>query len=362
MNSALRLVVLFPLFLALLAGCEIKKTADDMKKTTRRVEDSSKHLEKRTDDLHNDMTYKESNETMMRELDKLFGETAQENLTPMNSAFNYFFGINNEPDLFENAGTTILAMHWQFWKGDYNDNMAELDSRLMWAAEALFLRLFKHVPRDGNVDVLRPDRSFRGVGALGAKLDIVSDRFHDILKSKGMPDSIFYDLIVTALRNRNEIQRNEQFPRATAKVLQWEQEAVYMLQLRHNILPLMVVSRLTDFQERGDARRLWMSITGQTVNLNSANPEQLKEWISWLEKATQTRADLRSMGIAPQYNVMLNKIIAGVDFGQAAILNRATAASQTPRAQLELRFAKAFTRAVTEAAPAKATAPTLNGY
>jgi hypothetical protein len=332
----------------LTTACGFKKTADDMKNTTKRVEDSSKHLEKRTDDLHNDMTYKESNEVMMREMDRLFGETAQENRSPVNSILDYFLGINNEPDLFLDAGTTILAMHFQFWKGDYNDNMTELDSRLMWGIEALMLRLFKHTPRDGNVDVLRPNRSFRGVGALGVKLDLVSDRLHQTLAANGLPDSILYDLIVTALKNRDAVKRNEQFPRATAKLLQWQPEAVYLLQLRHNILPLMVVSRMTDFQERSDLGRFLMQMTGQSVTLSSVNPEQLQEWTSWLEKASQTRQDLRDMGITPQYNTILNRIIAGVDFDQADIVKKFDASTAGPRAQLEFRFARAYARVIQE--------------
>jgi hypothetical protein len=353
MKLTWRSMFVFPALGLLLTGCEVQKTANDMKHTTRRVEDSSKHLEKRTDDLHNDMTYKESDETMTKRLAMIFGDTAEENVGVVQNAWNYFFGLSNEPDLFKFAGVTMLAMHWQFWKGDYNDNMKELDSRMYWAAESLFLGTFKHTPRDGDVDVFRPDRSFRGVAALGAKLDMVSDRMHDVLSAHGLPDSVFYDMIVTALRNRNSFTRTEQFPRATEKVLQWEPEATYMLQLRHNIYPVMVVTRITDFVERGDVRRLLMAKTGQKVDIKKFNPEMLKEWTSWLEKASKTRADLLSAKIEPQYNRMLADIVAGVDFGQKEILARAPGLIADERGQLEYRFARAYQKAVSESAPQK---------
>lgn len=337
-----------------LTGCEIKKTADDMKRTTRRVEDSSKHLEKRTDDLHNDMTYKESDETMTKRLAMIFGDTAEDNVGVLQNAWSYFFGLSNEPDLFKFAGVTMLSMHWQFWKGDYNDNMKELDSRMYWAVESLFLGTFKHTPRDGDVDVWRPDRSFRGVAALGSKLDMVSDRMHDVLSARGMPDSVFYDMIVRALRTRGSIGRDEQFPRAVDKVQQWEKEATYMLQLRHNIYPVMVVTRISDFVEKGDFRRLLMAKFGyraKASDIAALNPATLRELTLWLDKASATRQHLREAGIEPKYNSMLAKVVAGVDFGQKQIL--ASAISDTDeRGKLLYKFAQAYDRVAKESAPA----------
>lgn len=349
-----RLTLVFPAVAVALTGCEIKKTADDMKKTTRRVEDSSKHLEKRTDDLHNDMTYKESDETMTKRLAMIFGDTPEDNVGVVQNAWNYFFGLSNEPDLFKYAGVTMLSMHWQFWKGDYNDNMKELDSRMFWAVESLFLGTFKHTPRDGDVDVMRPDRSFRGVAALGSKLDMVSDRMHDVLASRGMPDSFFYDTIIRALRNRGQASRDEQFPRAVDKIQQWEKEATYMIQLRHNIYPVMVVTRLTDFVERGDVKRLWMAKFGYKVSdieLATLNPATLRELTLWLEKASKTRADLAAAGITPQYNRMLADVVAGVDFGQKQILARGIVNDADERGKLLYRFAQAYEQVVKESAP-----------
>lgn len=121
-----------------------------------------------------------------------------------------------------------------------------------------------------------------------------------------------------------------------------------MLQLRHNIYPVMVVTRMTDFVERGDLRRLLMAKRGQKVDIKRFNPEMLKEWTSWLEKASQTRADLLSADIQPQYNRMLADIVAGVDFGQKEILARGLVSDE--RGRLEYGFARAYQKAVSESA------------
>jgi hypothetical protein len=257
--------------------------------------------------------------------------------------------------MFADAGFTVLSMYFQFWEGKQDEDIPELDKRLEIGAELLFDRLFKHIPRNARVDVLRPDSSYKGIAALGAKLDMVDERYERGLVRRGLPHMTFYDYVVQALRNRNAITREEILPRAAAKILQWEPEATYMLQLRHNIFPVMVMARITDFQDRKDLRRLWMWWRGQKVDISNANPEQLKEWTVWLNKALKTRKDLREIGIEPEYNKMLMDLVAGVDFGQDEII-----ANTRPNArQMLLRdFAVAYKRVVNEARPkAEASLP-----
>ncbi len=112
----------------------------------------------------------------------------------------------------------------------------------------------------------------------------------------------------------------------------------------------MVVARMTDFQDRKDFGRLLMWFSGQKVDINKVNNEQLKEWTTWLNKASQTRKDLRSVGIEPEYNKVLAELFAGIDFGQAAIL----ANTQPDARGLLLRdFTVAYNRVLNEAKKAK---------
>lgn len=352
MNLSSRILLLLPCLALVLSACEIKKDAKSMLKTTRRVEDSSRHLEKRMDDMNGDLSFKESDDVLTARLEKLFAERDADNVGASATVFNYFFGLNDESDLFKTAEVAVRAMYYQYWKGDYSHNIAELDSRMALTARSVLATLVKHTPRDGDVDVLRPGQSFRGIGALGSAMEIVNPQFHQALAKNNLPDSVFYDTFILALRNRFAASRTEQYPLAIKEILRREPEAVYLLQLRHNTLPMIVVARMTDFQERGDARRLWMMITGQNVNLNLVNPESLLEWTEWLEQAIKTRADLKSVGIEPLYNQTLRRLVGSVDFGQKAILARPMASATTERAKLELRFARAYTTALQQATPA----------
>jgi len=339
--------------LIVMSACSLKKTAEDtakttkeMNETTRDLKDTSNDLKDRTVSLESKMTYKESHATMVIHLDRLFQETAAHDKGIVDSLWQFFFGKNEEPDLFADAAFTIFAMHFQFWEGQIDQDINELDLRLELGAELLFDRLFKHISRNPKVDVLRPDLSYRAIAALGAKMDEVHHRYERGLARRGLPRMTFYDYVVQALRNRDALARAEALPRAAAKILQWEPEAVYLLQLRHNAFPVMVLARLTDFQDRKDMKRLWMWWRGQKVDLSKINPEQLKEWTLWLRKAKQTRKDLREMGIEPQYNTMFTGLLEGVDFGQKEIMAKT---NPSAREMILRDFAAAYMSVVKEA-------------
>lgn len=342
-----------------LVSCSLKKTAEDTAKTTkdmnekmdqtnentRDLKGTSRDLKESTHELKSDMTFDVSHTRMMEHLDRLFAESARDNVDVVTSLYQFFFGRNEDPDLFAEAAFTIQAMYFQFWTGRGNDDIAELDDRLERGTELLFDRLFKHIPRDAQVDVVRPNVSYKGVAAMGAKLDDVYPRYLSGLKRRNLPRMSLYDYIIEALRNRDAFARGEHTPRAAAKILQWEHEAVYTLQLRHNILPVMVLARTTDFQDRKDLRRFWMWWKGQKVDLSKANPEQLKEWTSWLRKASQTRQDLREAGIKPVYNRKLAELFEGVNFGQVEILKKTDPSAH----EMLLRdFAVAYIKNVSE--------------
>lgn len=355
-SKAFRALLLAGSCLIFASACSLKKTAEDtaqttkeMNETTKDLKDTSNDLKDRTVSLESKMTYKESHATMVIHLDRLFQETAAHNLGLVNSVWQLFFGKNEEPDLFADAAFTILAMHFQFWEGQIDQDINELDKRLELGAELLFDRLFKHIPRQPKVDVNRPDLAYKAMAALGAKMDEVDPRYERGLVRRGLPRMTFYDYVVQALRNRDALARAEALPRAAAKILQWEPEAVYLLQLRHNVFPVMVMARLTDFQDRKDLRRLWMWWRGQKVDLAKVNPEQLKEWTRWLKKAKQTRKDLREIGIEPQYNSTFNELLDGVDFGQKEILAKT---NPDAREMVFRDFAAAYVSVVQEAKPA----------
>lgn len=331
----------------LLSACSLEKNTKEMKGQTDQIARQSTLLAKRTQDMERELV----NQSLLiskQNLDDLFG------ISPINPNYN----VNYEPDMLGDAKTTILSMPFQMWKGDYADDLAELDHRLDLALELMFDKSTAHIPRDFkvNVGLLKIDRSYKAVASLGAKLSVMDPTYVKALAAHGYPNLSLYDVIVMALKNRNQPARTELLPHACAQVLNWMQEAIYMLQLRQNYIPLLVMGRMTSFQDQGDIHRAFDVKTGklQKVDLNTFAPQQLTTWIEWLEMARQTRQDLKDMGIEPQYNTTLAAFLKSTDFNQKEIAGMtdqeisAQGADRVEILQIQRHFAQLFTQIVSQ--------------
>ncbi len=327
---------------------EMKKTTEEMNDTSRDINVQSHDLAKNTHFLRNDLTAKESCDKVQASLDNLFGRDS-DGVDSLN---------RSESNMLVSAKTTVLAMLNQFWRGEYADlEIASLDERFALHLELVFARSVEHIPRTFAVDpggLMPPDGAYKAIASLGVFMDLLSVELASTLKSRELPRLSMYDVIVEALRNRGQSERTELLPKSAAMVLRFKREAIYLLQLRHNYLPMVVLGRMTDFQDRNVASRASVLMFGLSQDLGvsearsstSVDDEQLKEWIGYLESALQTRQALQEMGIAPEYNSQMMSIVQKVDFGQRQLL-ASSATNVTPREQLFRDFAKVYTAVAT---------------
>ena len=351
----LKRFVLFGAGLLFLTACSIKKDAEEMKETTERVEKHAEHLSKRTDDLETEAVFDKAYEKTNEHLDLLFWENGKEGKR----------GYPANIDLMTYASSAIESMYFQFWKGDYYETVGVLDRRFALAVETFFVRVSKYIPRHfdvNRVDIaglipvrnLRPSREQKALGALGSQLHRMRPEYVEAWMIRHAKDPVsFYDAILLALKNGEALERTETLAKTVGKILEYKQEAIYLLQMRHNFLPVMVMARMGDFQNRGLGGQLRAWLFGQTVQLThkdpslSASPEQLKTWTEWLRQARQTRETLRAVGIEPRYNSTFVGLLKGLDFGQKEILSR-PGAIRSGRMALEHQLAVEFEQVVGE--------------
>lgn len=308
------------------AGCGVNsaiKSTEELRDNSRDLKINSGQLAKRTDDLEHEATFDRSAFNIVQNLRWLFGiEEA------VGKAWTY---PNGEPDYMGHAGFTIESFWFQFWKGDYREDMNDLDVRFE-VSSRLFLTFLKtHVPYSQRVDTMLINRSWKGAAALGASLDYVNARFAEALQRANIPQFSYYDVIMAALKPEGTDRLQAMLPKTMHRIRVYKQEAEYLIQLRHNFLPLMVVSFLTDFKDRWLIGRALMylkdnSRVGQTLkwimgperfDVERFHTDQFAEWTEWLNKARATREDLRTkVGVAPKYNRVLLGVASNVDFDQ----------------------------------------------
>lgn len=338
-----------------LSGCGALKDAKDMKKTTEEMNKKTDHLQKRTDDMEREFKVGETTEKFTMFMDRLFGENG------MGIESRQSGESNPETEMLAEAEKAIRALKFQFWNGDYNESSTEtLDRDFEKSALLFFTRIRKYVRLNNDVNIplvdgVIPDRGFKGIASLGARMHRVEDGLIKALALRGLPaNTSFYEVVMEALRDRDMAVQGGLFPKAKKAVLEWKREAFFTVQLRHNYLPMMVISRVTKFADLGNVGRSAILVNGLRANLNDPDPELkvsnalLIETTEWLNQALETRERLRAMGVKPKYNAMMGTILHKVDLGQADIIAGRASSGDKERDKLLLAFATAYQKVVSE--------------
>ncbi len=350
------------ILIVLLAGCSVQKTSEDIRDTSKEIRDTSKeirdtskeisensrdirsrseHLANRTDDVEYELLDGTSFQIFNQMIELLFGGPAANPRSPDAH-------LNSEPDYLFAAGGVMQSASFQYWKGDYRSDLNALDEAFRHTAEILFDRSVKHVPRDFAVDIWRPNRSYLAIGSMGVMLDKVTPHFEATLREHKVDPVNMYEIVLTALRGRDQETPPGPYPRSYEQILLFRQEAIYMLQLRHNFLPMVLLGRITDLQDRSTAQRLLMFLgVVPKINLRASDFTivELEKFTRSLKKVTATRQALREMGITPLYNAIYAGILHNMDLGRSELL---AAPGDSPLERARYDFAEAYRAVVGE--------------
>jgi hypothetical protein len=323
-----------------LPGCQVVKDSKDMKKTLTELNRKADPLSKRIIDVEEEATFEASARSFDNYVEKLFAENDKTGQLADRS-------VVTDADAAVFAGMAIKSMYFQFWKGDYNDTKAALDDRYELALELFFARANKHIPRHLSVNEVEPSRSWKGLAALGALSDELRPEYVVALNKNSLPVLGLYQVLVQGLKNDLRVGPHQDYglKKMMAKVSHWRQESIYVLQLRHNFFPLMVLTRMSDLHQRGKMGQLKFATLGFQVDLNppdktrQISEAQLIEWTRWLNKSLETVRVLRELGIEPQFNQSVATLFQALDFGQAKILRQPVESLSSTRSKLEFEFA-----------------------
>lgn len=291
-----------------LSACDIKKRADhlrdstdQMKEKTNEIAEVSEGMKGRMDQMKTQV----SHGTFEEYISLIFGE----NMKPGD------LEANNEPRMIYYATSAVNSMEFQVWQGPPHHTVEQLDEDYARSVRAFFVRITQYIDRSGfELNVWNPTRSYKGVGALGTALAEVNPEFKARAKAVGLGDASFYAMIVKALELRNGEVIDHPLKKTIQAVLEWKQEAIHILQMRHIYNPMKVVTRMTDLQDRGTFGRLSMMLGGLDVDLSRFDDEQFKIWSFWLDEAIETRQTLRDLGYEPKFNQMLLNIQKSLAF------------------------------------------------
>lgn len=314
------------LFLALgLVHCSALDDVKDTKKTTDDLNNKTSVLLDTTTDLRDKSKKDISNERVNARLDDI--EKATNDISRIVKAtelcksfvFQQWSGRSTETaelknDLYEDAMFSLLPRLAAMINQNYDLNTMNSITPPHAGSVTTPSGILQNVAGAASSMVGAPDDNWKSLASIAAVMEIV-ERDQQIAALKtGVPAESIYSLIVKGLQYKSLYNRDKTLvPKYAVQVLIWEKEAVFMLQLRHNYLPMMVMSRMSDYasSQNQEAMALGRAIWGKSLDVERLdNAAKIEEHgVHWLQEALETQRVLTRLGYKLEFNTVLKKMV-----------------------------------------------------
>lgn len=306
-NILLKVFCWFSL-LFLSASCSLKKDMDTMKdttvemgKTTKAVGESSKHIEERTEDF-------------------LQLTRPSVSVDALNKRFQDIIDQENPIKKFQQAIEYISSMEMQYWTGTHKDGVEQRNS-LINESLRIFLSDIDSLIDDEyplNTPLLFGKNKWLVLSSFAAALSEVAE--YQKLKSKqvGFKTYTVYDAFKDALKMENSINAGQEAPEYIHTILEYKQQVIYLLQLRHNYYPFIVATMISDIEDNNPLTLYlqkfhedWFVDISGSNNLPYSK-DQYKRWTSYLRDMQETQKFLQALGIPVERNIALDDLFGGL--------------------------------------------------
>jgi|GEM_PF-3085820 hypothetical protein len=282
-------------------ACSLKDTAENVEHSTKNIEENSKHLSEQSDQI------------AARTEELLRGMRQLQMLTLLKDSRRELIASEGATLKLQKAMVFYAAFEFQKWTGKYTDTPQDLDELYALAVDLFFSSVDDLIPDSLPVDVMSPDNNWKSLASLAATMDFVDYKQKENMEAAGLQPVSIYALITEALKQEAQVNRGASVPRYVMKVLEWKKEALYLLQLRHNYFPAMVLARLTPFEE-SFSFQLKQTFWGSSVSVADINYAQLKEWGRWLENGIETQNFLKDLKEPLAFNKNIQRAFAHLKF------------------------------------------------
>lgn len=299
------------LMILALVGCSLKQNMDQVRDDTRDIKDATGRVEGMTSNVadHTRDVYLDGRKAgSIKELRDNFAKLREGGQESVVQKIEY--------------GTVYFAsQEFQYWKGRLED---DTERRLLLFAKAVdlfFAQIDDLIDESFPVSVLnifsQGFHNWLDLSVLSMAMDKIEDDQLVLARERGFRPISMLNLIEEGLKYRKASLAGEQIPLYANRVLQREQQAIYLLQLRQNFYPLLVLGLMTDFDEgllnMGEKILSFKKLgLGWTLDLRFANQEQIRMWRDFLRSAEETREFLQQIGRSAQLNPVVQQAFQNI--------------------------------------------------
>lgn len=292
-------------------GCSLKQNMDQVRDDTRDIKDATGRVEEMTNNVaeHTRDVYLDGRKAgSIKELRDNFAKLREG-------------GQESVVQKIEYATVYFASQEFQYWKGRREDETERRSLLFAKGVDLFFSQIDDLIDETFPISVLnifsQGFRNWLDLSVLSMAMDKIEDDQLVLASEKGFRPMSMLNLVEEGLKYRKASLANEQIPLYANRVLQREQQAIYLLQLRQNFYPLLVLGLMTDFDESllnmGEKLLSFKKLgLGWTLDLRFANQEQLRMWRDFLRSAEETREFLQQIGQPPQINPVVQQAFQNI--------------------------------------------------
>lgn len=328
------------LCLSLLAACSEQKKLNEMHDSTQSMEQTTQKMNNTTEDLS------QKTEEMKNTTSELYDALRQGNALQLRR--DAWDSILKAPSMYKKiseAGKYFMSYEVQLWNQYAQDLTVEKrDILAQQAAREFFLEIEDLAPADGAVNILaQPDPEHlqsaenraASFNAMAAALHQINRKQLPALKTRpDLPVISMESIMEEALLAKKSLEAGTadlgtKEP-AIREVLAHEAVAVQLLQTRYNFFTMMFIDAVTKISTKNKLEQLKMVALGWDLDLSALNAVQLDYYRSeLLEQAVSAREVLKKIGVTPQMDGTLSRLLTKMQIRSAAVKGAHRAAEAT---------------------------------
>lgn len=220
---------------------------------------------------------------------------------------------------FKEAATFFHSFEFQIWENLLTNDVHDRNVLFERAGEE-FMLSFRGVMQGKFSDANPLEKKGRmpSLMAFAATMEQVNDfQIWAQANGTGFPLVSMLDLVTEALARKPELDQNPyaQMPGHVRKILYYEDEARYLLELRYNIMTALVIDKISSQHDQTLGEKLDQLLTVVKLSkdwvskFSRLNAVEISQSILYLKEAEKMRTFLRSIGARTKLNGSIKTLV-----------------------------------------------------
>lgn len=290
-----------------LAACGPIKNMDEMHDATNSMATTTDHMSKTTEEM------KGKTEDLYHTTLSTYTDLRQGNsLIIRADALNDMEKYASIESKIDEAGMYYMAFEFQLWKNYGPDTEKAREALYLEAAQQFFRDIHRYMDADRSTDPASTNPAMQNLFALAVALHQLNPNQEAMAEKSGIANVSMLSLIKGTLAKQADVESGkiawDSVKEYEREILTNAKDAIYMLQLRANFLPMMVLAKLTPIETMNFFEKVKLLLFDYDANWQQLNLAQVKEYTRWINEASATVTYLSKLGESAQIDSKVTKL------------------------------------------------------